>query len=94
MRVDRESIDGATVASPSRVPSVASATDGGQPDATEKIFNEAAAAKPPEVVEEEDDEETRKRFLENYWAAAETFDEDVMFFRGIRDPDAFTAFSP
>ena len=72
MRVDRENIDGATVASPCRVPSVASATDGGQPDATEKFFKEAAAPKPPEVVEEDFGEETRKRFLEEYWAKAST----------------------
>ena len=96
VRVDRGSIDGATVASPSRVPSVASATDGGQPDASEKFFNEAAAPKPPKVVEEEFGEETRKRFLENYWAKVKNFDEDkdededVLFFRGIKNPDDFT----
>jgi len=96
--VDRGSIDGETVASPSRVPSVASATDGGQPDAKEKFFEEVAAPKPPEVVQEEFDEETRKLFLENYWVKVKDFDEDkdedVRFFRGIRDPDAFTSFSP
>ena len=90
----------ATEVAPSVATSEASASlmDAAQNDATTKFIEVTGHEEIEEEDDEEEDEETRNNFTGAYWAKVEEFDEDkdddVMFFRGIRDPDAFTAFSP
>ena len=68
-----------------------------QDDATTKFF--PGTGHDEEEEEEDDDEvekEVEKLFLREYWAAVEKFDddEDVVFFRGIENPDDLTAIAP
>eukprot|EP00635_Sarcinochrysidales_sp_CCMP3193_P009504 CAMPEP_0118919666 /NCGR_PEP_ID=MMETSP1166-20130328/18671_1 /TAXON_ID=1104430 /ORGANISM="Chrysoreinhardia sp, Strain CCMP3193" /LENGTH=394 /DNA_ID=CAMNT_0006860195 /DNA_START=27 /DNA_END=1208 /DNA_ORIENTATION=+ len=89
------STDCSTVASPSAAPSVESPIDSAT-SAAPKFFE--APVPVHESVEDAEERKKREKFLRDYQGAAKKFDEDsnddVVFFQGIEDPDAFTEIAP